>query len=179
MAEDKKPKAKVLDFSKVKDRGRYNPKHVSEGPYKAKVAGVVETEAKTDEEDMWVFEIHLQGVKRSGSYPYYCKLQANQMWKVRNLFTAAGLKVPKKKVKVDPTKLVDRLIGVEMEDDEYEGRLKSVISDVFPLSELDDRDLPDASDDDEEVDESEETEDEDEDEEVEDEDLEEIDIEEV
>lgn len=177
MADEKKAKAKVLDFSGVKDRGRYNPKHVKEGPYKAKVVAVTETEAKTDEEDMWVFEVHPVGISRPGSYPYYCKLVPNQMWKVRNLFTAAGLKVPKKKVKVDPSKVVGRTIGVEMEDDEYEGKLKSVIGDVFPVSELDDRDLPDAEDDDEEVDE--ETETEEDEEEVDEDELEEIEIDEV
>lgn len=168
-----KIKPEILDFSQVKDRGRYNPKRVKAGPYKAKVVGVVRDTSNKDDTKMWVYEVHLLGVKRSGSYPYYCKLTENQMWKIRNLLTAAGLKVPKKKVKVDPEKVVNKTIGVEMEDDEYEGKQKSVIADVYPASDVDDTDLPDADDDDEEVEEDEDEE------EVDEDDLEEIEIDEV
>src|SRR5690606_37303696 len=70
------------------------------------------------------------------SYPYYCKLQENQLWKLRNLLIAAGLSVPKKKLKLDPNRVVGKTIGVTMEDDEYDGKLKSVIAAVFPAAEL-------------------------------------------
>jgi hypothetical protein len=78
-----------------------------------------------------------------GTYPYYCKHQENQLWKIRNLLLAAGKSVPKKRVKVNPNDLVGRSIGVTLEDDEYEGKAKSVISAVMPLSELDSDSLDD------------------------------------
>lgn len=129
-----KAQKKIIDFSNVKDRGSFNPKNIEPGEYTAKIAKVEQTEAK-DGEDMWVFHIVLDDVPRA-VYPYYCKLVDNQFWKVKVLFQAAGVDVGKRKVAVDPNKLVGKTIGVAMEDDEYEGRLKSVISEVFPSEEV-------------------------------------------
>lgn len=129
-----KPTAKVIDFGGVKERGNFNTKHIEDGDYAAKVTKVDFTEAK-DGEDMWVFHVVLDDHPRA-TYPYYCKLVDNQLWKLKNLFEAAGINVGARKVKVDPTKLVGKRIGVAMEDDEYEGRLKSVIAEVFPEDEV-------------------------------------------
>jgi hypothetical protein len=126
----------IIDFSNVKDRGEYNPKHIEAGDYRARISKVIQQEAK-DGEDMWVFTIQLPDVPRA-SYPYYCKLVDNQFWKIKALFSAAGIEVGKRKVKADPNKLVGKEIAVGMDDDEYEGRLKSIITDVFALSELHD-----------------------------------------
>lgn len=146
--------AHVVDFTNTRDGGgTFNKKRVAEGDYAAKVTKVQDSPAK-DGTHQWLFTIELQ--KESGKYPYYCKLQENQLWKLRNLCLAAGIQVPKKKVKVDPNKLVNKLIAVTMEDDEYEGKRQSVIAAVFPVSELSDT----ASDDDEDTDEDEDDEEE-------------------
>ena len=129
-----KATAKVIDFSNVKERGAFNPKNIEPGDYQAKVTKVDFTKAK-DGEDMWVFHIVLDDHPRT-TYPYYCKLVENQLWKVRALFEAAGINVGARKVKVDPNRLIGKVIGVGMEDDEYEGRLKSVIAEVFPAEEV-------------------------------------------
>lgn len=129
-----KAAAKVIDFGNVKERGNFNTKHVDDGDYSAKVTKVEFTEAK-DGEDMWVFSIVLDEHPRA-TYPYYCKLVENQLWKLKNIFEAAGISVGSRKVKVDPNKLIGKAIGVAMEDDDYEGRLKSVIAEVFPEEEV-------------------------------------------
>jgi hypothetical protein len=129
-----KATAKVLDFTNVKERGDFNPKHVEPGDYTAKITKVVETKAK-DDEDMWVFTIVLDEHPRS-NYPYYIKLVENQLWKLRLLFSAVGVNVGTRKVKIDPNKLVGKVLGVAMEDDEYEGRLKSVVLETFPVDEV-------------------------------------------
>jgi hypothetical protein len=127
--------AKNIDFSGVKDRGAFNPKRVEEGDYAAKIVKVEDTPVKESGDFMYTFTIKL--VKFSQfSYPYRCKLAENQLWKLRNIAVAGGLNVPKKRMKFDPNKLVGRTIGVTMEDDEYEGKPKSEISAVFPVSEL-------------------------------------------
>lgn len=126
--------AKILDFSNVKERGDFNPRHIDQGEYIAKITGVTETEAK-DGEDMWVFSFELEGVARA-TYPYYCKLVENQLWKVRALFEAIGTNVGKRKVKVNPSQLVGKKVGVFMEDDEYEGKLKSIIAEVMSVDEI-------------------------------------------
>lgn len=130
--------AKVVDFSNVKEVGEFAPRQVPTGDYLAQITKVVDAQAK-DGESMYLFTFKLRQYSQN-SYPYYCKLVENQLWKLRNILIAGGLNVPKARAKVDPGKLVGRWVGVTMEDDEYEGKLKSVIASVFPASELDDSD---------------------------------------
>lgn len=147
-------KAKAIDFTNVKERN-FNIKHLPEGDYAAKVTKVDDARNKADTEDMWVFTIALTSDSVPGakgaSFPYYCVLNADNYWKVRNLFTCAGMNVPKKRVNVDPNKVVNKPIGVTLGDDEYEGKLKSVIDQVLPLSEIDEVVADDVDDDDEDV----------------------------
>ena len=135
--------ARTLDFSNVKESTGINPKQLEEGEYLAKVSSVSEMDAK-DGTPMWLFVI-TPDEHRSASYPYYCKLQENQLWKVRNLFISAGLGslvAGKSKVKLNPNKLVGKSIGIVLEDDEYEGKMKSVIEAVMPASDLEDGGVP-------------------------------------
>lgn len=166
--------SKTVDFSGVKDGGgRFSKRRVAFGDYAAKITKVEDAKAK-DDVDQYLFTIQL--VKHpTATYPYYCKLQENQLWKLRNLFIAAGKTVPKKKVKVNPNELVGKLIGVTMEDTEYNDKEQSEVAAVFPAADLadgtptdddDTDDEHDAPDDDEDldIDEPEEEADEDEDE---------------
>lgn len=137
-------KTHEIDFSGVKDRGSFNPKQVPEGDYAAKIVKVEDGESKGDGGFQYIFTIKLEKYSQY-AYPYYCKLQENQLWKIRNLLVAAGLTVPKKKLKVDPNKAVGKMIGVTMADDEYEGKMKSVIDAIFPASELSESDLQESS----------------------------------
>lgn len=156
-----KASAKAVDFSSVKDRGDFNTARVEAGDYLAKVVKVEDTQAK-DDAFMYLFTIKLSKYSQY-AYPYYCKLTENQLWKLRNLLVAGGLNVPKARLKVDPNKVIGKTIGVTMEDDEYEGKEKSVIGAVFPAAELaaeagPRQDEPEEDDDDDEVDETEEVE---------------------
>jgi len=126
--------AQILDFTNVKDRGQYNPKHKPAGDYKARVVKVEQTDSQAGNA-MWVFAIQLED-DASAVYPHRCVLNENNIWKVRNLLVAAGMTVPKKRVKVDPSKVVGKTIGITLEDDEYEGKLKSVVQATFPASDL-------------------------------------------
>lgn len=141
MAIKKKPAAKsgkatatIIDFSNVKERGNFNPKHIDADDYVATISKVEQTESKAGD-DMWVFTIELDDVPRA-TYPHYCVLTDNQYWKIKALFEAAGVTVGKRKVKVDPNRLIGKKIGVAMDDDEYEGRLKSVVVEVFPADDV-------------------------------------------
>lgn len=141
------PTKRVLDFSNVKDNSGINPKHRPAGDYRVKISKVTE-EAKKNapNEFQWVF-VMVPTDMQSAAYPYYCQLDEKTLWKIRNLLIACGIDVPKKRVNVDPQKLVNREIGVTLDDDEYEGKLKSVITAVFPASDLDDEDAPADTDD--------------------------------
>lgn len=190
-----------LDFTNVKDGGgSFNKKRQEPGDYKAKVIKVQDAKSKADGVSMWLFTIQVG----AGTYPYYCKHDPNQLWKIRNLFVAAGINVPKKRVAVDPNKIIGRTIAVTLDDEEYEGKMQSVVAATFPVSELDsteDDDDDEEEDDDTEEDEVEEEGDDDDEEEevveappakknkkgkkskkvddVEDDELEELDIEEI
>ena len=131
---------KTVDFSNVKDGGNFNRSRIPAGDYLAKIVKVEDAVSKKDDAFQFLFTIQIQK-RPSSKFPYYCKLQENQLWKLRNLLIAGGLTVPKRKVKVDPNKLVGRRIGVTIEDDEYEGREQSQIAGVFPAAELADGEL--------------------------------------
>lgn len=152
--------SRTLDFSNVKESSGINPKHLESGEYAAKIVSVDEMEAK-DGTPMWLFIIS-PDEHRNATYPYYCKLQENQLWKVRNLFISAGLGklvAGKSKVKINPEKVVGKAVGILLEEDEYEGKMKSVIEAVMPVSDLEDGGVDedpdiDVDEDDEEVEEA-------------------------
>ena len=120
-----------IDFSDVKAPS-FSTVHQAPGVYNAEIAGVEMTKTKSDNTDMLVFAI----VAGPGRYPYYCKIVPNQLWKLRELIEAAGTKVPNKGVQIDPAKYVGARINVELEDDSYQGKLRSRVARVAPFSEL-------------------------------------------
>jgi hypothetical protein len=165
-------KSQVLDFTNVKEGGgRFNRAHRTPGDYLAKITKVEFVKTKDGGKPMWLFTIK-QG---AGSYPYYCQFAENVLWKVRSLFAAAGVSIPSKKVNLNPNRVVNKAIGISLDDHEYDGRMMSEIIAVFSTSELSGHD-PDEDEeegeeedeeDEEEEDETEEEEDDEEDEEEE------------
>jgi hypothetical protein len=127
-------KKRAVDFTGVQDRSGINPKHVPEGDYLAKIESVTEGESNNGN-PQWVFTLVLVNKKGGGSYPYYCQLNDN-LWKLRNLIMATGIEVPKKRIAVDPNKLLKKEVGITLVDDEYEGRMKSVIDNIFPADDV-------------------------------------------
>jgi hypothetical protein len=146
--------AKTLDFTNVKEGGgQFNKKRQPAGDYRGRVTKVVDAPTK-DGKEQWTYTI----VVGSGTYPYRCQFEANVLWKLRNLMVAAGINVPKKRVKVKAELPVGKYVGVTLEDDEYDGKAQSDIAAVFPTSELSDEAV-DVDDDAEDVDDEEEDED--------------------
>jgi len=142
-----------VDFSDVKESSGINPRHQEEGDYLMKIT---QTEMrKTKSDDPMLFVLLQDANMRSATYPYYCTMQPNMLWKIRNIFIAAGLPVPKGKGKLDITKLVGKEIGVTLIDDEYDGKMKSVIDAAFHKDELE----PLEAEDDDEIEDDEEVED--------------------
>ena len=127
---------KALDFSNVKEGSAFRTKRQPEGEYRGVIKDVTDAPTKGDGTAQWCFVIQVG----AGVYPYYTKLVENQLWKVRNIFVAAGKAVPKKRLQVDPNVLVGKAIGVVLEDDEYEKDDKTIkrsaIAAVLPLSEI-------------------------------------------
>src|SRR5688500_2726581 len=123
----------TIDFSQTKDQSGFNPKRKEEGEYLGTITSFEDTKSKGGNA-MWVFGITLKTDRRA-SYPVYCLLGADQVGKLRNLMMAAGFAVPKKRITVDGNRLVGKEVGIFLEDDEYEGKPKSVIGSFFPASE--------------------------------------------
>lgn len=129
----------ILDFTNVKERS-FSPKRMPAGDYVGVIVAV-DDHVKEGKDKQWVFTIKLKS-NSSAVYPYYCQLTETTLWKIRNLFIAAGKQVPKKKAKVDPNKIVGAEIGLTLEDDEYEGKEKSSIAATFPADEVDSEPTP-------------------------------------
>jgi len=143
--------AEALDFTNVKDGGgQFSKTRFPEADYKARVTQVQSVTPKNDPNaKMWLFTIEVTYKGRKGTYPYYVKLVENQLWKLRNLFAAAGMTIPQKRVKVDPNKVVGKFIGATLQDSEYNGRIQSEVQYVLPLDKIEayDGDLEDQTDD--------------------------------
>lgn len=150
----------VVDFSNVKESSGINPKHQEEGDYLAKIVKVEMTKTKGKDgkkPEPMALIVFQDSNMRSAAYPYYCTFGDNMLWKIRNTFIAAGVPVPKGKGKIDLAKLVNKEVGITLEDDEYDGKMKSVISAVFHKDELEPSDEVAGDDDFEDDDEIEDT----------------------
>src|SRR5699024_11167247 len=125
-----------VDFTDVKDSSGINPKQMPEGDYHATIKKVelVATQSDPNAKQL-LFTI---GIKESAaaSYPHYCGFEPIVLWKLRNLVLACRGKAPKKAFSFDAEKLVGKELGVTLADDEYDGKMKSVIDAWFPASEL-------------------------------------------
>lgn len=129
-----------LDFSKTNDRSGWNTKHIPEGLYAARITHVEETKAK-DGTPMLIYGFQPNENKyKTRSFPVYCKLQANQLWKLRDLLMAAGYEVPKKVTTIDPDKIVGKTVAIEVEDNVYNGNVNSQVSNIYDLSLVEDID---------------------------------------
>lgn len=146
-----KATAHNVDFTNVKDGGTFNTKRIEAGDYLAKIAKVEDAPVKNGENKgraQYLFTLKLVDLP-SSTFPYYCQLTENQLWKLRNILVAAGKSVPKRKQKIDPNIIVGKAIGVSIEDDEYEGKERSTVAGVFPAADLPDSDTEPADSDDE------------------------------
>jgi type III secretory pathway component EscV len=112
-------------------------------------------------------------------------LTPKALWRVRQTYEACGVKVPSKKVRLNPSALENKECAITVEDDEYENKVRSRVVDTFLLSdfeeseaeedeETDEEDEDEAEDEEEEEEEDETEEESDEDDELEDVDLDEI-----
>lgn len=128
--------ARAVDLTDVKEGGVFRPKRKPEGDYEAKIVKADDHESKDTSKPLgWVLTIQVKGDARS-TYPYYLSPDKKSAWKIGVICRAAGLNVKNARIKFDPNKLVNKSIGVALADDEYEGRPKSTIDDVFPVSEV-------------------------------------------
>lgn len=145
-----------LDFSKVEERSGYNSRQMPEGLYEAKVSGLEQKEA-SDGTAMLVYGLQPMSQKyATRNFPHFCKLQQNQLWKLRDLFVAAGETIPKKVTQIDPEKILGAKVVIEVGDGTGQYSDRSEVIAVYPLSTIEDLDGDDEEDEYDESDESDE-----------------------
>jgi hypothetical protein len=170
-----------VDFSGVDKEIRSGSRaaHVPEGDYLAKP---VSSELRKSEKSgsryiSWRFQI-LEPKKFKGKTLYdRTSLKPDALWNLRNLIHAAiGKNVAGKVLSLDPEVVYNKPLMITVEDDEYEGKLRSQIVDYQPKDkfEANGEEADDEEDEDEETEEEEEEEEDDEDEDLEDVDVEEL-----
>lgn len=119
-----------LDFTSV-EKSSYNTRQMPAGLYEARITEVVQKSAQ-DGTDMLVYTFaptHPQ--YRGRRFPFYCKLSSKQLWKLRDLLVATGESIPKRAVRVQPEKIVNRLLCIEVSDDTYGGTVRSTVDSVY------------------------------------------------
>lgn len=142
---------KVIDFSNVREGGTFNKRRIPSGDYLMTITKCDDAEVKSGDNKgtfQYLFTLKPKNKHTDRAFPYYCQLKEDQLWKLRNLAIAAGLNVPKKKMKFDPSKVIGRTVGVTLEDDEYEGKAQSTIVAIFPAAEMVEGAVTEADDDD-------------------------------
>lgn len=110
-----------LDFTNVQERKARRPRFPGGvvGPRKLKIAKVEPNEKSKAGGAMWV--VTFQGVAgdvAGKQHTEYFPIQPNTMWKLRDLLESIDLKVSGKKAKLQPQKLVGKVIGAEFREGE-------------------------------------------------------------
>ena len=130
------PKVKI-DFSEAASGGNFRERHVEEGDYLFVVKSSEEKESKAGNPQI-VFTVTSPQIA-GASYPIYCPLTGKGTFKIRQLMEACGVSTAgKSAVLFDTDKLNGKQFGGTLLDDEYEGKEKSKIDQVFSASELED-----------------------------------------
>lgn len=142
-----KPLVAKIDFSNVTEGSGIRPKQLPPGEYAATIKDVKAGNSKKTGTPQWCFIITPKQ-HPGAAYPYYCQLTAEQAWKIRQVLVAVGVSAPKSVKTIDASKLIGKDLGIILEDDEYDGKLKSVIDSLIPLAEVDEGDTPAADDED-------------------------------
>ncbi|QKN87735.1 hypothetical protein IXEL_34 [Microbacterium phage Ixel] len=154
-----------LDFSKVEERSGWKTDHMPEGLHEFKIELVDDRDAN-DGTEMYTYGLRPTDPRyKTRLFPYYCKQQPNQYFKIRDLHIAAGVMDPKKAKGKAVDIIVDAPVGkiiaaevVDSRNPQYVGR--SEIDGVYDRSIIEEDDRVADDEDDEEYEGDEEAEDE-------------------
>lgn len=137
MAENKR--VVTVDFEGVESGG--GRVRVPEGDYGLKIAKVVNKVGTDSKKPYLSIDFKLTKGDKKGVGKtltgHSCSLQKQSLWNLRNLLESCGKQVPSKAVKLDLDKMIGwECAGTVIDDQPYEGKIKSIISAFFPLSDL-------------------------------------------
>lgn len=159
--ENKRPKNLQVDFTGVE--GRKGSRRIKEGDYLFKVTdyevGKKKEEEKTKRWVIFKFDI-LKGPSK-GAFSDLFGLAKNQLWRYRLFLEAAGIEISSGVNDVRLDKLIGKKVAGTVEDDTYNGKTKSQVSDYFSASDYEELAAEEDEDEDEDADEDDEDADED------------------
>lgn len=184
----RKSKTERLDFSGVPKERRQRFRRIPEGEYRAKIMSVRKKWKDNDKTNTPYFAWTLQitdGKYKGTPFIENTSLKKEALFNLRNLIFAAsdGKKnvAGRNSVNFNPDVLLGKQVGIVVEDEEWDNKMRSTIGSIIPLSELgeEDEDEEEGEDEDEDEDEADEDEEEDDEGEEEEEDEDEEDLDEV
>lgn len=138
--------AKVsVDFSSVEDGGRIR---VPEADYRVRIVGSKLRDSNSGNSMItWTFEF-LDGKYEGKTITSNTVLVPKSLWVLKKLLESAGATIPKKLVKLDTSRYHGRVVGITVQDNEYEERngktrISSEIRDFIDPDAVKDQDLDD------------------------------------
>lgn len=152
-ASGKSSKAYVIDFSKDTSEG--GRKRYPEADYRVKLVGHKTGESKDKgtpfvQLNMEMVEGKYKGEKISDRL----YITDNSLWRIRSALEAMGVTVPRKRMSIKWADHYGKELGVTITDDEYEGRVRSRVSDFIDLDTLAGTDVDDEDEDEDDEEES-------------------------
>jgi hypothetical protein len=109
---------------------------VPEGEYDARVVGLEKEESNAGNPMyVWEFELLGPGELKGRTFKSWTALTPAAMWKVREVLEALGLGESGKKAKFTKKDAIGRRCTLDIQDDEYEGKLRSTVKTVLPPQE--------------------------------------------
>lgn len=132
-----KPRSLSVDFSGVEDKRQAT--RVPPGDYITKIKDYELRHKKDDESRTylnWELEITQPAQFKGKTLYHITSLVPESLWNLRNFLQDLGVTVPKKAVDIPMDKLVGREIGVTVEDDEYDNKIRSKVQATFNKNDL-------------------------------------------
>jgi len=130
-----KPRSLTIDFTNVEDKRQAT--HIPPGDYIAKILDY-EIKSKKDDEDRkyinWKLSVISPEANKGAILYHITSLVPESLWNLRNLLEDVGFKVPKKAVDVPLEKAVNREVGITVDDDEYDNKIRSKVQATFSKS---------------------------------------------
>lgn len=123
----------VVNFKGVGSRNRV----VAAGNYRAMVMKVTKGISKPGNPKLdWIFEISAGSEKGHKFMPYVTSLQPQSLWNLRAVLEALGVEVPEEELQIVFGELKGLELGLTVEHETYERKVKERIVDLFPIEEL-------------------------------------------
>ena len=125
-----------VDFTGVESGSKFV--RVPEGDYALKLKSIKGKVGGDSGKKYLAAVFDITGPSKAGrSIGHSFSLQTQSLWNLRNFLEACGKPTPAKAIKID----LDKMVGLEcagtlVDDTPYEGKIKSIISAFFPLSDL-------------------------------------------